>query len=78
MRTYALGSSWSLFSKNNFILPKNNLYFPQILFLGQFSSDWALNQPWALEFLHHWRMGVRVVRGTKYRSEERRVGKECA
>ena len=25
----------------------------------------ALNQPWVLEFQHHWGTGARVVRGTK-------------
>jgi len=28
--------------------------------------DWTLNQPWALEFGHHWGMRARVVRGTNY------------
>ena len=28
-------------------------------------SDWALNQPWALEFEHHWGTGARVIRCTK-------------
>ena len=36
-----------------------------MLSLSQFQSDWALNQPWALEFQHHWGTGARVVRGTK-------------
>ena len=29
------------------------------------TSDWALNQPWPLEFQHHWGTGGQVVRGTE-------------
>ena len=65
MRTHSLGSSWSFVFKNSFIWFIKEFYFPKILSSSQFQSDWALNQPWTLEFLHHWRMGARVVRGTK-------------
>ena len=44
---------------------KNKLYFPQILSLSQFSSNWVLNQPWALEYYHYWGMGARVDWGPK-------------
>ena len=35
------------------------------LSLIQIKSDRALNQPWALEFYHHWGTGAQVIRGIK-------------
>ena len=40
--------------------------FLKTLSSSQFQFDRALNQPWALEFQHHWGMGARVIRDTKY------------
>ena len=55
--THTLGFPWSLVSKNE-------LYFPKNSSSSQFLSNWALNQPQALEFQHHCGM-ARVVKGTK-------------
>ena len=53
-----------LFPKIDFCSFKR-LYFhfntPQVNLI----SNWALNWPWALKFEHHYRMGARVVNGTK-------------
>ena len=64
MRTYTLGFYWPLFSKNRFLLIKSYIFHFNTSQVN-LTSDWALNQPWALEFGHHWGAGAWVVKGTK-------------
>ena len=54
----------SLFSKNRFLLIKSYIFYFNTSHVN-LTFDWALNQPWALEFGYHWRTGAQVVRGIK-------------
>ena len=64
-RLWAEGLFGHLFPKIYFFLFKKLYFFhfntPQVNLI----SDQALNQPWALEFRHHWGTKARVVKGTK-------------
>ena len=53
-----------IFQKQIYLLIKNNIFHFNISQVN-LEFDWALNQPWALEFQHHWGMGAWVVKGTK-------------
>ena len=64
LRTQTVGFLWPLFSKNRFLLIKSCIFHFNT-FQVNLTSDWALSQPWALEFMYHWGMGALVIRGTK-------------
>ena len=64
-RVHTLGFPAAFLFQKLFYFSKNKLYFPQIRSSSQFSSDWALNQHWALEYYHLSGTGARVVRGSK-------------
>ena len=60
------GLPWVYFFKNRFIFSLKDIIFHFNTSQVNLTFDWALNQPWVLEFQNHWGMGAQVVRGTKY------------
>ena len=64
LRTQIMGFLWPLCSKNIFFLIKSYIFHFNSSQVN-FTSALALNQPWSLEFGHHWGTGARVVRSTK-------------
>ena len=57
MRTHALGFLDLFFPKIDLFNSWKSYIFPKTLSSSQFQFDRALNQPWALEFQHHWGAG---------------------
>ena len=58
------GFPWPYFSKKIYVLIKSYIIHFNISQVN-LTSDWALNQPWILEFQHYWGIGAKVIRGTK-------------
>ena len=56
------GFPWPLLSKNKFICSLKIIFSILTFLKVNLTSDWALNQPWVLEFKHHCGMGAPVVR----------------
>ena len=52
------------FPKQIYLL-KKSYYFHFNISQVNLKYDWALNQPWALEFQYHWGTEVQVVKDTK-------------
>ena len=64
LRMQTVGFLWLLFSKNIFLLIKSYTFHFNTSQVN-LTSDWALNQPWVLEFRHYWGTRARVIKGTK-------------
>ena len=58
------GLPWPYFYKKIYLLIKIYIFHFNISQVN-LTSDWALKQPWILEFQHQWGRGAWVVRGTK-------------
>ena len=65
IRVHTLGFSMVFIFKIIHFNSKKSYIFPKTLSSSQFESNQILNQPWALEFQHHWGTRVRIVRGTE-------------